>query len=125
MTRQRHRPPPIPVPAEITGLPWWQSSAVFDEDTGELLSLVLVDTPEGAPHDVREGLTRRRLAALDGVCVCGARLVIGTRAERRAAERSGRQPIGAPRVAHRPDCPGDTAVLAAAIARWEQRDGAL
>lgn len=124
MTRQNRRPPPIPVPGEITGLPWWHQSAVFDEDSGEVLALVLVDTPEDAPHDVREGLTRRRLSVLDGVCACGARLVIGTRAERRAAARSGRQPIGTPRVAHRPNCPGNTDVLATAIARWEQRDGA-
>jgi hypothetical protein len=120
---KHHHPPAFPTSLDIKGLPWWHQSAVVDEDTGDVVGYILIDTPEDAPDDVQEGLTRRRLAVLSGECPCGARPVLGTRAQRRRAARTGHPLAGAPRVDHRQDCPGHELLLAEAIARWERSGG--
>jgi hypothetical protein len=96
----------------------WQAAVV--DDDGALLGFVLAETPEDAPHDVREGLTRRRLTALHGRCPCGAQLHIGSRAQRRRATRTGVPARGFPHAAHRPGCPAGDGVLDEAINRWQQ-----
>jgi hypothetical protein len=99
------------LPGTVRGLHWWEHVAVLDEVTGELVGFYLIDTPEDAPHDVRKGLTRRRLALLHGRCQCGSELVWPDRADRAEG----------PSVHHRTTCPGHIDVLAAAIAEWEGR----
>jgi hypothetical protein len=114
----------------LYSIPWpehlslTEQAAVVDAMTGEVVGLVLADTPADAPHDVREGVTVRRLAALQGCCpACGARLVLGTRRERRRAAAVARAPVGVPHLPHLPTCPGHDLVLDAAIARWQQQEG--
>jgi hypothetical protein len=112
--------------AGLASTPWatrmalTEQAAVVDDVTGELIGWCLPDTPDDAPHDVREGITVRRLAALHGRCpACGAALVWGTRRERRRSAAGGRAPAGVPHVPHRPTCAGNDQVLAEAIARWQ------
>jgi len=62
-----------------------------------------LDVPEDAPPVVREGAVRRRLVTLTGVCPCGARFSMPSRAERRAAARSGA--VLTARVEHEDECP--------------------
>jgi hypothetical protein len=123
-TLSAHPPEFISVPVEIKGLRWWQQATLVDNETGETIGFLVVDTPDDAPDDVREGLDRRRDGTLRGQCVCGARLDWGNRAERRAAARAGRPSAGAPRLEHRPECPGHEQVLAAAIDHWEAAENA-
>jgi hypothetical protein len=93
----------------------WQA-AVIDEDTGEVVGYVLADIPDQAPDDVREGLARRRIVAVDGTCPCGATLQLPSRAQRRAAARGGHPcPV---RVEHEDDCPAADRHLDAALRRW-------
>ncbi|WP_222267411.1 hypothetical protein [Modestobacter marinus] len=113
-------PTPWPAPMALT-----EQAAVVDDVTGELVGWCLPATPDGAPHDVREGVTVRRLAVLHGHCpACGAALVWGSRRERRRAAAGGRAPAGVPHVPHRPTCPGHDQVIDAAIARWHAAGGA-
>ena len=105
-------------------LPLTQQAAVVDDVTGELVGWVLADTPDDAPPVVREGVTVRRLAVLHGQCPsCGARLIWGTRRERRHATAGGRAPAGVPRISHLASCPGNDAVLDAALVRWHAAGG--
>ncbi|MCZ2850012.1 hypothetical protein [Modestobacter sp. VKM Ac-2978] len=95
-----------------------EQAAVVDV-TGELIGWCLPDTPDDAPHDVREGITVRRLAVLQGRCpACSAALVWGNRSTRRRAAAGGRAPAGVPHVPHRPTCAGNDLVLTEAIAWW-------
>jgi hypothetical protein len=109
MTDRRGDPPPLTFQA-----------AVVNDDTGELVGWYLAETPEDAPHEVREGLTLRRLTALHGRCpTCGTPVVFGTRSERRRAAATGQTlPAGDPHAQHRPGCAGGDVELAAAINRW-------
>ncbi len=72
--------------------------------------------PDGAPHDVREGMVRRRLVALGGPCPCGARMVGPNRAQRRAQRGRGLQVVA---VVHELDCPASNDNLRRALAGWE------
>lgn len=63
---------------------------------------VLPMVPEHAPYAIREGITRRRTAALTGTCPCGATVQDGD----------------VMRCAHRQGCPGATEVMVRAIRRW-------
>jgi hypothetical protein len=103
-----------------TSLPLTYQAAVVDDVTGEFVGWYLPETPEDAPHEVREGLTLRRLTALHGRCpTCGTTVVFGTRSERRRAAALGQAtPAGAPHAQHRPGCCGGDVELAAAINRW-------
>jgi hypothetical protein len=51
--------------------------------------LVTIDIPEDAPHEIREGLARRRLCFTQGRCPCGAVFTRPNRAQRRAALAAG------------------------------------
>jgi len=83
-------------------------TVVADDD--RVIGYVLPELPEGAPRDVLEGLTRRRLTALNGQCPCGATMTLPNRAERRRATRRG--VAFRIRVEHELDCP------AVAAGRW-------
>src|SRR5688500_5239610 len=87
-TQDPFDPPAYELPLEIRGRDWRADGPVVDEVTGELVGFVLTDIPEDAPHAVREGFARRKLAALEGTCPCGVRLVLGNRAQRRQAART-------------------------------------
>lgn len=69
---------------------------------------VLPVVPEAAPYQVREGIARRRITALTGVCPCGAR--VDYTAVTVAAE--------VVEVQHERLCPAQTARLVKAIRRW-------
>jgi hypothetical protein len=60
---------------------------VADLADGTRVAYVLPVIPEDAAPEVREGLARRRLAALTGQCPCGADNPALTRQQRRARER--------------------------------------
>jgi hypothetical protein len=90
--------------------------AVVDDDSGEVVAYLLPELPEDAPHDVLEGLARRRLTALDGRCPCGAVVEMPGRAARRRAARRG-VPVRVV-VEHENDCPAVDRVLGAALGRW-------
>jgi hypothetical protein len=113
-------PPALALPFNIKGRDWRRDGPVVDGETGEVVGFVLTDIPEDAPHDVREGFARRKLAALEGACPCGARLLLGNRAQRREAARTGRCPAGVARIEHAAPCPASELVLAEAIAAWER-----
>jgi hypothetical protein len=91
--------------------------ALIDDDTGELVAFILPEFPDHAPDEMREGLVRRRLAALHGRCPCDAPMVLPNRAERRRARTEHELRV---RVDHHPECPGDDHNIAAALARWER-----
>jgi hypothetical protein len=118
MTEQPGNPPEYLPPAvwpESHPSTWM--AAVIDEQ-GEPIGYVLPVTPPDAPSDVRDGITVRRLAVLEGECPrCGAKLLQGKRRERRQAVAL-IPPAAAPHVHHRPGCPGTDRALDAALARW-------
>jgi len=81
----------------------------FDIDGIGNVVAVLPRIPEDAPYRVREGIARRRVAAVTGECPCGARV------DYRAAVRNG---LNVAEVEHERQCPADTARLVKAIRRW-------
>ncbi len=60
---------------------------VVERPDGTRIAYVLPVIPEDAAPEVREGLARRRLAALTGHCPCGESGPVLTRQQRRARER--------------------------------------
>ncbi len=71
--------------------------------------LVLPVVPEDAPYAVREGIARRRVAAVSGECPCGAVVDFG---ELLPGE------VGIGEVFHERWCPADTDRLVKACRRW-------
>lgn len=71
---------------------------------------VLPQVPEDAPFKIREGIARRRIAAVSGVCPCGSRL------DYFAGVTSDGVNVG--EVRHDRRCPADTDRLTKAIRRW-------
>ncbi len=76
---------------------------------GQRVAYVLPCIPDGAPHALREGIARRRVAATTGTCPCGAVVDYG---DRRPGE------VGVGEVYHRRSCPATTASLVRAYRRW-------
>lgn len=64
--------------------------------------------PEDAPYRVREGIARRRVAAITGKCPCGARVDYQAPGN------------GVVEVEHERLCPADTDRLVRAIRRWSR-----
>jgi hypothetical protein len=83
------------------------------EQAGHRTAYVLPVVPEDASTDVREGIARRRVVALTGVCPCGARAVRPSREERRAARRAGR--VAWALIEHESGCP---APLDGSVTTW-------
>ena len=73
------------------------------------VAAVLPVIPEDAPYRVREGIARRRVAAVTGKCPCGAQV------DYQAASSS-----GVADVTHDRLCPADTGRLVKAIRRWSR-----
>jgi len=73
-------------------------------DMQGIRTLFLVPTiPDDAPGPVREGLARRRLATISGLCPCGARRPKLSRQQLRWIRRKGAD-IHHLAVLHEPDC---------------------
>lgn len=86
--------------AEPTGHRWDTTEAVID---GQLALVVLPVIRESDPVEVREGIARRRLAAVTGTCPCGAVRRMPNRAQRRADRQAGR--VSRAVVEHADQCP--------------------
>lgn len=102
----------------MTTLPFTFTAAMVDDENGDLIGYVLPVVPEAAPPEVREGLVRRRLAALEGRCPCGAVVTLPNREQRRHAARTRTSLRIA--VMHEDDCPAIDRVLEAALERWQR-----
>lgn len=66
------------------------------------VAYVLPVASEELPPQLREAVVRRRLAALEGRCPCGAIVSLPNRRQRRRAARDGRTLTTT--VEHEPDC---------------------
>lgn len=77
------------------------------------VAYVLPVVTEELPPQLREAVVRRRLAALEGRCPCGATMTLPNRAERRRAARDGRQLSTT--VEHETDCPASDDRIAALV----------
>jgi len=102
----------------VTTLPFTYTAALVDDADGQLVGFVLPEIPEDAPHEVREGLARRRIAALEGRCPCGAVVVLPNREQRRRAART-RVSLRIV-VEHEGGCPAIERELLEAIRRWRR-----
>ncbi len=93
------------------------TDAVLIGVSGDRLLYAGLALREDLPTRVLEGLVRRRLVATAGQCPCGARLIVPSRAARRAAQRS-RTPVLRVAVEHEDDCPAlDPRLERAGVAR--------
>lgn len=80
---------------------------ICGEFEGAPALFVLAAIPDGAPSLVREGLARRRLSMLHGMCPCGGVRRPMNRAARRALARATtpQEAAEGPALAHAPECP--------------------
>jgi len=88
---------------------------------GVRAALILPTIPDDAPHDVREGVARRRIIMTTGECPCGGRFTGPNRETRRAIlrdQRNGTPDLWHATVYHEDNCPALDETLLAAIARW-------
>jgi len=95
----------------VNGLRW--DFAVRDVPGIGRVAYVLPVASEELPPQLREAVLRRRLAALEGRCPCGATVTLPNRAERRRAARDGRQLSTT--VEHEADCPASDDRIAALV----------
>ncbi len=96
-----------------------------DLPDGRRAMFVLPVIPEDATPDIREGLARRRLAALTGHCPCGSDSPTLSRQQRRARERrQAKATTTALRAVfeHEHDCPAGDAVLIPLLRAWVNTD---
>ncbi len=85
------------------------------------VAYMLPVVPEDAPPLAREGLTRRRLAALTGRCPCGTIGEPLSRQQRRAQERArakGSTDVLHARFEHEADCPAVDDNLVPILRAW-------
>lgn len=84
--------------------------------------LVVRQIPEEAPPVVREGLARRRVQAVEGVCPCGGRMVWPTEDAEDPADPARRRWLGqvrtGPVAQHIGECPAGDAVMIRALEAW-------
>jgi hypothetical protein len=81
-------------------------------------AFVVPHLPDDAPAVVREGIARRRLAVINGVCPCGARRPRLNRELRRRLKRDGPQEAYAVDIRHEDDCPAVAAEVIAHVRGW-------
>lgn len=79
---------------------------------------VLPAIPEDASPTAREGLARRRIAALTGECPCGSEVSL-SRQQRRARQRQ-RAKAAVTRIvfSHEPGCPATDEILIPLLREW-------
>lgn len=86
-------------------------------DVGGLRTLFVVPIiPDDAPDHIREGIARRRLVTLTGICPCGARRPKLSRQQRRAIERG--RFHGSLNFVHENDCSASDETLIPALRAW-------
>ncbi len=98
---------------------------IADLPGGGRAAYVLPVIPEDASPEIREGLARRRLAALTGECPCGADSPELSRQQRRARARNrAKQAATLTRAAfaHEPDCPAIDTNLVPLLQAWARTD---
>lgn len=92
---------------------------------GGRAAYVLPVIPEDADPEIREGLARRRVAALTGECPCGADSPELSRQQRRAKARAqAKRTTTLTRAAfeHEPECPAVDTNLVPLLRAWVNRD---
>ena len=79
-------------------------------------AVVVQSIPDDAPPLIREGLARRRVMTVEGVCPCGGRVVWPE-----ADPEPGT--FGRPVQRHLGECPAGPAVFVPAMEAWRQERG--
>jgi len=87
-------------------LRWDTTEATINGQRALLVLPVILETD---PAEVREGIARRRIAALTGTCPCGATYRLPNRAQRRADQQAGRPSHIT--VVHEQECPATDETL--------------
>lgn len=98
---------------------------VQDLPGGRRALYVLPAIPDDAPDQIREALARRRIAAIEGTCPCGADSPEWTRQQRRARERAKAKQAGRLTRAtfeHEADCPAGDQILIPLLQAWIDGD---
>jgi hypothetical protein len=100
-----------------------QEIVIADLPGGIRAMYVLPVIPDNAPDTIREGIARRRLAALTGKCPCGADSPELSRQQRRAraraqAKRAASATLTRATFEHEPDCPAIDTNLVPLIQAW-------
>lgn len=92
--------------------------------------LVVQTVPDDAPPLVREGLARRRVQAVEGVCPCDGRLIwrdehpeSSAWRDRPVEVRDGRLITSEVVAVHRDECPAHDRNLVPALAAWHETRG--
>ena len=75
--------------AAVVGMTGGFDLAVAESWDGDTVAFVLPRIPDDAPEEIREGIARRRITAVEGTCPCGAGLTLPNHAARRKAARAG------------------------------------
>jgi hypothetical protein len=83
---------------------------------GMKVAYLLPVIPDDAPPTIREGIARRRLAALEDRCPCGGRSPLNRAARRRLARQRGQ--VAYLGFAHETGCPAIDDILVEAIRAW-------
>jgi hypothetical protein len=89
---------------------------VRDVDGVQVAAYLLPLIPDDAPPLVREGIARRRLAALEDRCPCGGGSPLNRAARRRLARTRGQ--VAHLNFVHEDGCPAVDADLYDAIRAW-------
>jgi hypothetical protein len=100
----------------VTTAPLATELIVRDVD-GTRIAYLLPVISDGAPPLVREGIARRRLAALEDRCPCGGRSPLN-RAARRRLTRERRGQVTYYGFVHEDGCPAVDDTLVDAIKAW-------
>ena len=87
-----------------------------DLTNGEKLAIVDNEIPDDAPTVLREGLARRAIVNTGGICPCGAKFKMPTRALRRKAVRAGA--VIEITVEHESDCPAASKSMWSVFEAW-------
>ena len=81
---------------------------------GQRALVILTDVPDDAPEAVKEGVARRNIVNLGGVCPCGATM---PPKPNRAQRRAGILHLA---VVHEDDCPACDDTILEAIRGWKR-----
>jgi hypothetical protein len=93
-----------------------QNELIVRDIDGTRIAYVLPVIPDDAPPTVREGIARRRLAALEDKCPCGGRSPLNRATRRRLTKARGK--VAYLGFVHEDGCPAVDDVLVEAIRAW-------
>ncbi|MGW9168702.1 hypothetical protein [Agromyces sp. NPDC055658] len=105
---------PVPVDEHAPPLPEGQEWVTPRDRPDD--RLVVFTVPDDAPPLVREGLVRRRVQAVEGVCPCGGRMIWPDEAPAVGT-------LGRVVAQHLGDCPAGDAVMIPALEAWRRERG--